>query len=79
MSPVSLVAQVADVSTPLGSVYKMVQNDNIVHFERGNSYIQHKATGKKTPMKEVRGAYEIGIWVPDTAAQSEGDFTGQDM
>ena len=71
-SPINIVAQVAEVGTALGSVYKMVQSGNIVHFEKGNHYIKHMPSGKVTPMTEKGGAFEVGIWL------QEPDFTGQD-
>ena len=70
--PISMIAQVAGVRTALGSVHSMVQAGNMVHFEQGNCYIQHKESGQVTPIIETHGAYEIGLWVP-----SQGGFTGQ--
>ena len=58
-----LKAQVADVRSPLGSVSQMVKAGNRVHFEAGNSYVEHIATGRVTPMIERNGMYELGIWV----------------
>ena len=59
------MAHVADVGTALGSVYKMVQNGNVVHCEQGKRYIKHIPSRRVTPMREREGAFEIGIWVPD--------------
>ena len=70
--PINMIAQVAGVRTALGSVHRMVQAGNLVHFEQGNCYIQHKESGQVTPIIETHGAYEIGLWVP-----SQGGFTGQ--
>ena len=60
----NLKAQVADVKSALGSVSQMVRAGNRVHFEAGNCYVEHIATGKVTPMVERSGMFEIGIWVP---------------
>ena len=60
---VNLKAQVADVKSALGSVSQMVRAGNRVHFEAGNCYVEHIATGKVTPMVEKNGMFEIGIWV----------------
>ena len=62
--PVSMTAQVADVKTTLGSVYKMLKSGNRVHFEPGNCYIENVNTGHKTNIVEKGSTFEIGIWVP---------------
>ena len=72
--PIHLVAQVAEVHHALGSVYRMVQSGNAVHFEKGRCYIQHLASGQITPITEKGSAYEIGVWVPGGAA----GFPGQE-
>ena len=59
--PVSMKAQVADVRTTLGSVYQMLRAGNRVHFERGNCYIEHIYTGKKTRIDEKGGTFEVGV------------------
>ena len=60
----SLIAQVADVKSTLGSVYQMLNAGNKVHFEKDNCYIENKRTGVRTPIQEVDGTFEIGVWVP---------------
>ena len=76
-------AQVADMQSALGSVSQIVKAGNRVHFEAGNSYVQHIATGKITPMVERNGMYEIGIWVRSGVhqvpeqADHEPDFARQ--
>ena len=70
--PIQMMAQVADVSTALGSVYKMLQAGNIVHFEPGRCYVQHITTGRVTPIIEKGSSFEIGIWVP----KGDGDDPG---
>ena len=60
----SLKAQVADVKSTLGSVYQMLNAGNKVHFEKGNCYVENKRTGVCTPIQEVDGTFEIGVWVP---------------
>ena len=74
--PIQMMAQVADVNTALGSVYKMVQAGNIVHFEKGRCYIQHVQSGQVTLVTENGNAYEIGIWVPKGVSPDPG-FTRQ--
>ena len=63
-TPMSIVAQVADVQTTLGSVNQMLRAGNRVHFEPGNCYVQHVATGRITPIEEKAGTFEIGVWIP---------------
>ena len=60
----SMTAQVADVSTTLGSVNQMLKAGNRVHFETGNSYIEDVRTGRRTKIEEKQGTFEVGIWVP---------------
>ena len=76
----NIIAQVADVKTALASVYRMVQVGNMVHFERGNCYIQHLETGTVTPMLEKKGGFEIGLWVESGPICLAGNqcFTRQD-
>ena len=76
-----MIAQVADIKTALASVYRMVQAGNVVHFEKGNCYIQHMDTGAVTPMLEKSGGYEIGLWVESGAMGLSGEqgFAGQDQ
>ena len=65
----SMTAQVADVSNTLGSVYRMLKSGNKVHFEPGLCYIEHIKTGKRTPIIERNGAFEVGLWVPRARKQ----------
>ena len=69
----------ADVKTALASVYRMVHAGNRGHFEQGNCYIQHVATGAVTPMLETSGGYEIGLWVESQSGGQPADqgFQGQ--
>ena len=62
--PMSMVAQVADVKTTLVSVHRLLEAGNRVHFERGNCYVEHVETKRKTEIIERDGAFEVGFWVP---------------
>ena len=64
-------AQVADVRTPLGSVYQILRAGNIVHFEKGNCYMQNNTTGSKTPIHEKGGTFEIGLWIPAPGSKQQ--------
>ena len=72
----SLTAQVAEVSTTLGSVNQMLKAGNRVHFEAGNSYIEHVRTGRRTKIEEKNGTFEVGVWVPRASSGSNaaGDY-----
>merc|ERR1712240_156072 len=66
-----MTAQVADVSTTLGSVNQMLKAGNLVHFETGNSYIEHVRTGRRTKIEEKNGTFEVGVWVPRASFQRQ--------
>ena len=76
---INMKAQVAEVRSSLGSVSQMVRAGNRVHFEAGNCYVQHIASGKITPIEEKDGMYEIGIWVQSAVPcrHEEPDFARQ--
>ena len=57
-------AQVADVSTPLASVYQMCRSGNKVIFTEEGGTIINKRTGQKIPIDQRNGAYEFNMWVP---------------
>ena len=42
----------------------MLRAGNRVHFESGNCFIEHVKTGKRTPIEERNGTFEVGVWVP---------------
>ena len=64
-TPFGLIAQVADVRTPLGSVRSMLAAGNQVIFDPnpGKSMIRNIKTGKEIPIKERNGSYEVDLWV----------------
>ena len=64
-----MTAQIAEVSNTLGSVHQMIRAGNRVHFESGLCYIEHIKTGKRTPIVEKNGTFEVGIWVPRAVRQ----------
>ena len=71
--PIRFVGQVADVRTPLCSVFQMMEDGNQIHFEKGNCYIRHAATGRITEIVEKNGAFEVGVWVQKkTGSDSSG-------
>ena len=74
---VSMTMQVAKVTKPLGSVRAMVKANNMVVFDEGNSYILDKATGRKTKVNEVNGAYVFDLWVPRNSGEVSVVSTGR--
>ena len=79
-SPVVVKAEVADVRRCLGSVMRMCEAGNVVHFESGNNYIQNVKSGKKTYMRNNGKGYVVDMWVPVDGKRAEGgspSFIGQ--
>ena len=67
--PVVMPIQVADVNKTLGSAREMLEAGNRVVLDRDSngrdcSYIEHKATGRKTAVHERNGAFQFNIVVP---------------
>ena len=60
-TPIRMDAQVADVSTPLASVYQMCKSGNKVIFTEEGGVIINKGTGQKLPIAQRNGAYEINM------------------
>ena len=71
--PAGIVFQVAEkVKDNLASVRKICEAGNRVVFDDGDpagSYIQHKASGKKTQMYLKNGNYVFKLWIPKTSFQ----------
>ena len=63
-SPVVVKAEVAGVRRCLGSVIRMCEAGNVVHFESGNTYIQTVLSGQKTCMMSTGNLYVVDMWVP---------------
>ena len=63
-TPFKIEAQVADVSTPLASVYQMCRSGNTVVFNAKGGTDINRSTGKRFPIDQRSGAYEINMWVP---------------
>ena len=45
----------------------MMQAGNSVHLEKNNCFIRNQRTGRKIPIHEKNGTFEISIWVPKVA------------
>ena len=78
-SPVVVKAEVADVRRCLGSVIRMCEAGNVVHFETGNNFIQHVKSGKKTYMRNNGKVSAVDMWVPNSKRNEGGgpSFIGQ--
>ena len=66
-SPLKMEAEVADVKRALGSVRRLCESGNKVVFDSKNSYIEQKATGKRTKIEDNGKGYKVTIWVPGFA------------
>ena len=61
--PISVMAQVCEITKPLLSVKKMCNAGNTVVFDNEGCYIQCKTTGVCTEIKDQGGKYSLPIWV----------------
>lgn len=61
---VSMNFAVADVHKPLLAVSEALEKNCVVHFEKGNSYIQHPQSATKLALKEERGLFLFPVWLP---------------
>ena len=59
----SITAQVCGVNKPLLSVKKVMSGGSRVVFDEDGSYIESKATGERTWLKEVGGMFMLKMWV----------------
>lgn len=69
---VGMEVQIADVKKTLASVARMCEAGNRVVFDSQGSYVEHKASGKRTAIEKGKDGYKIRMWIP-----KEGDFQGQ--
>ena len=70
-------AEVADVRRCLGSVMRICEAGNVVHFETNNNFIQNKTSGKNTFMRNNGKGYVVDMWVPDGKETGSPSFSGQ--
>ena len=54
------------------SVSKIAAKGNRVVFDDDGSYIEDKATGERTWMKQVGGMYHIKMWVSRKSSAEAG-------
>jgi hypothetical protein len=59
----TITAQVCDVNKPLLSVRKVMAGGSRVVFDEDGSYIESKATGERTWLKEQGGMFMLKMWV----------------
>jgi len=59
----SITAQVCGVNKPLLSVRKVMAGGRRVVFDDDGSYIESKATGERTWLKESGGMFMLKMWV----------------
>lgn len=68
---------IAEVMKPLVSVSQICARGNRVVFDGANSFIEHKATGAKTRLRESKGVYVIDVKPVDKTDCSSLGFVGQ--
>ena len=68
---IGMTMQVAQVKTPLGSVRRMNQSGNRVVFDDEYSYIENKATRKRTTIEydEEDNMFILTLWIKKQLAQ----------
>ena len=72
--------QVAGVSKALGAVSRLVGAGNRVVLDDPNtvgSFIENKATGNKTPLRQHNGVYYLDVWVKPGCGYDNQDFNGR--
>ena len=62
--------QLAAINKPLASVRRMCEAGNRVVFDEEGSYIENKATGRKTKVQKERGFYVLYVKVPKAAEET---------
>jgi hypothetical protein len=60
-----VLAQIAEVTTPLMSVKKMCAANHRVVFDDEGSYIENKTSGDSMEITEQKGEYMVDMWVRD--------------
>ena len=73
MEPLTLEAQIADVSGPLASVLQICKSGNIVVVDDNGGIIMNKATRKIMPIELRDGSYELETWIPRKNSQDSKD------
>ena len=73
----SMTFQIAAISKQLGAVSKFVGSKYRVVFDEPMSYIESKATGKKTPLRQHNGVYYLDVWVKPGCGYDNQDFQRQ--
>ena len=63
--------QICDVNKNLLSVRRVTQAGNRVVLEEDGGYIEDKATGEKTWLKEQNGMYVLKLWVKKGGGKPE--------
>ena len=71
-----IMFQVANITKPLVSVSKLVDDGHQVVFDEKASYIIHKATGRKMLLKRERGVFVVDAYVEPRKSASK-DFSRQ--
>ena len=70
---ISMTMQRAGVHKTLASGHRMNQGGNKVVLDGKSSYIEHKATGKKTPIQYEDGQYVFHTWAKRNSKEASKD------
>ena len=81
-NPFKIEVQVADVSTPLASVFQICKSGNAVVFDQHGGAIINSRTRQSIPIRVRNGSYEMDMWLPKESRGSNNtsmDFIRRGM
>ena len=68
--------QVAKVTKPLAAAGRITANGHKIVLDEDESYIEHKATGTKTPLYKKNGVFVMRVWVKPKSGQAKPTMSG---
>ena len=66
----NVVAQVSEVTKPLGAVREIIKGGNRVVMDEEGSYIENKKSGKKIPIRRENGMFVVTMTIPKGAVRN---------
>ena len=70
----AMTAQVCEVNKFLAAASRICEAGNKVVLDEEGSYVENKATGRKTKVEKIGGTYRFRIWVKKDKKLSTGRF-----
>ena len=64
--------QLTEVSMPILSVKKVVEQGHRPEFHHGGGDIVHEKSGHRIPCRQCGGIYKIDFWVRDPRKKAQG-------